>query len=223
METLLRSLAIIHVFAGVLSLVTGAIAIFTEKGRANHKKSGKLYSIGMLVVFITAVALSAYKFIPFLFMLAFLSYYSVFAGVRILKLKQLHKEQRPRWYDWFAGIVTAIAGLSFIGYGAYYLIQGNFHPIAFLSVFFGVITISGAYSNMKPFWKKPEHSSFWWFYHLNAMAGSYIAASTAFGVTLSRMLSINSPLVWVVPTFIGVFLMRRVHKKYERQFGLRKA
>jgi uncharacterized membrane protein len=220
MEAYLKYTAIIHVIAGVISLITGGIALGLVKGGPNHSKVGRIYSMAMLVVFVTAVFLSSIKFIPFLFMIAFLSYYAVFAGVRILKLKKLHKGQKAKWYDWAAGIITTIAGISFIAYGAYYAFQGSTSPLVFLSIFFGLITIRGAWKSMKPFYKAPEHNSWWWFYHMDSMFGSYIAASTAFLVTLGRMTGIDSPLLWIFPSILAFTLFPRVKKKYKQKFNL---
>ena len=84
----IKILLFIHVIAGFTSLTTGLIAFTTQKGGANHRKIGKVYFYAMTTVFVTAIIVSVYKFIPFLFMIAFLSYYSVFAGVRALKTQK---------------------------------------------------------------------------------------------------------------------------------------
>jgi len=220
MEIYLKYIAIVHVIAGVISLVTGSFALGLLKGGKNHSKVGRVYSKAMLVVFVTAIILSTVKFIPFLFMIAFLSYYAVFAGVRILKLKKLHKGQKAKWYDWTAGIVTTIAGIGFIAYGVYFVLHGNYNPFAFLSMFFGFITVRGAWISMRPFYKAPEHNSFWFFYHMNSMFGSYIAAGTAFLVTLGRITGIDSPLLWIGPSILAFTLFPRVSRKYKRQFKL---
>ena len=78
----------------------------------------------MTIVFVTAIIIASYRFNRFLFLIAFLSYYSVFAGVRKLRLKNLHKDQKPKWFDWTAGILNGIANLFFIGLGIYYSIMG---------------------------------------------------------------------------------------------------
>ena len=126
------------------------------KGNQLQRKAGKVYFFAMTYVFISAVTLSSIKFIPFLFMISFLSYYGCFHGVRILKLKQLHKGQSPAWYDWFAAGLTVLAGLSFIAYGSWGLMQINSSAIAGLSIFFGVFTINSGLRSVILFVRKPK-------------------------------------------------------------------
>lgn len=62
----------------------------------------------MLVVFVTAVALSIFKDIPFLLMMAFFSFYLVVLGYRALSYKKLHKGQKVALGGWlFIGVFFA--------------------------------------------------------------------------------------------------------------------
>lgn len=110
-------LLITHVFFGTFALLSGPVAIFTPKANRWHRTAGKIFAFSMTWVFVTAVILSTMNNIPFLLMISFLSYYSVFAGVRIIFLKQLNRAQKAKWYDWMAGVLTGLAGLSFVAYG----------------------------------------------------------------------------------------------------------
>ncbi|QSE96675.1 DUF2306 domain-containing protein [Fulvivirga lutea] len=215
----LRILAITHVAAGIISLVTGLIAMTTQKGGKLHRKSGKVYFYAMTYVFISAVFLSSIKFIPFLFMISFLSYYGCFAGVRILKLKKLHKGQQPKVYDWGAGILTILAGISFVSYGGYYIIFANPSYIAGLSIFFGVFTIQSGFSGIWKFIKRPKDAMYWWNFHISAMMGSYIAATTAFLVTIGRITDFNHWILWVAPALIGVPFSVYWQKTYTKKFA----
>lgn len=114
MNILIKILLFIHVLAGFTSLIAGPVAAATTKGGKSHRKWGMIYFWGMLVVFITAIIVSTYKFIPFLFMIAFFSFYQVFTGYRILFLKQLYKDQKAKWFDWLAAGITAATNLGFI-------------------------------------------------------------------------------------------------------------
>ena len=117
MIELIDQLLIIHIAAGFISLVTGLISILSLKGGKIHKKSGKIYFYSMTIVFVTAIIIASYRFNRFLFLIAFLSYYSVYAGVRKLRLKNLHKNQKPKWFDWTAAIINGISNIFFIGLG----------------------------------------------------------------------------------------------------------
>src|SRR6056297_309492 len=117
MEIIVKNILYLHIIVGAISLITGLVAIISAKEKKTHRQAGKIYFYAMTGVFITGLIVAGFRFNRFLFLIAFLSYYSVFSGVRILKLKQLHKQQQPKWYDWFAGILNALANILFIGLG----------------------------------------------------------------------------------------------------------
>ena len=73
----------LHIIVGALALVTGGVALSSEKGKSVHLKSGRIYVLAMTMVFVTGIAMASYTFNRFLFLIAFLSYYSVFCGVRV--------------------------------------------------------------------------------------------------------------------------------------------
>lgn len=220
MEQLTNQLLIIHIAAGFISLVTGLISILSLKGGKIHKKSGKIYFYSMTIVFVTAIIIASYRFNRFLFLIAFLSYYSVFAGVRKLRLKNLHKNQKPKWYDWTAGIFNGIANLFFIGLGIYYSIEnGFFSGGALLSVGFGIGGLLISYVNLKPFIIKPNKSYHWYLSHIGNMLGGYIATSTAFLVTINGKFEIINPsLGFALPSIIGVPLIVYWIKKTEKKY-----
>jgi len=213
-------LLIIHIFFGTAALLSGPVAIFTKKANRWHRGAGKIFALSMTFVFVTAVVLAAMHNIPFLFMISFLSYYSVFAGVRIIFLKQLHKGQRPRWYDWLAGVITILAGMLFVAYGSFVWIQHGFQALVVLSLIFGGFTALLGYNNLRPFWKRPEHPLHWWFYHMGNMLGGYAAALTAFLVTMAGRMEIHSPVVWLAPLVLLLIASPFLRRHYKRKFGL---
>lgn len=212
----------IHIVFGFLALFTGPIAMFSAKANKWHRRSGKIFALSMTFVFITAIVLSAMHTIPFLFMLSFLSYYAVFAGVRITRLKQLHRGQRAKWYDWLAGGITFVAGIVFVAWGAYIWISKGFQVIAMLAIIFGLATVYTAYGDMKPFYKSPDHPTYWWFYHMGNMLGGYTAALTAFLVTTAGRVGLDSPMVWLAPLIVLFIATPFLNRHYRRKFGLTK-
>ena len=217
----MNQLLIIHIAAGFISLVTGLISILSLKGGKIHKKSGKIYFYSMTIVFVTAIIIASYRFNRFLFLIAFLSYYSVFAGVRKLRLKNLHKNQKPKWFDWTAGIFNGIANLFFIGLGIYYSIEnGFFSGGALLSVGFGIGGLLISYVNLKPFIIKPNKSYHWYLSHIGNMFGGYIATSTAFLSTLISKYEIMNPFLgFALPSIIGVPVLIYWINKTEKNFN----
>jgi len=209
-----------HVLVGSLSLLTGAVAIFSTKGKSTHIFAGKIYFWAMTAVFITGIIIAGYKFNRFLFLIAFLSYYSVFCGVRSLKLKQLHKGQKPQWYDWAAGIINGVANLFFIGLGVYYIsLRGFGSGGALLSVGFGIGGLLLSYTNLEPFINPPKKAYHWYMSHIGNMMGGYIATFTAFLSTMVTRFDLMNPfLAFALPSLIGVPLLIYWQKKIEKDF-----
>jgi uncharacterized membrane protein len=221
METIVNNILYLHIFVGAISLITGLVAILSAKGKKKHRLSGKIYAYAMTGVFITGIIVASFQFNRFLFLIAFLSYYTVFSGVRILKLKQLHKQQKPKWYDWFAGIINTIANLVFAILGIYFgLTRGFDSGGALLSIGFGFGGLLLSYTNLKPFIVRPDKAYHWYLSHIGNMMGGYIATFTAFLSTIvSRYDFINPYLAFALPALIGVPLLLYWLHKTEKKFN----
>ena len=213
----------IHIIAGSVSLLTGAVALLSKKGRKYHNQSGKIYTMAMTVVFITGVIVAGYRFNRFLFLIAFLSYYSVFSGVRFLRLKKLHKGQQPKWYDWAAGIINGLANIIFIILGMYYLsIRPGINSGALLSIGFGIGGLLISYTNLKPFIKTPKEPYHWYLAHIGNMMGGYIATFTAFLSTMVTRFELMNPfLAFALPSLIGIPLLlyyqNRINSNFQKK------
>ncbi|WP_194977039.1 DUF2306 domain-containing protein [Aquiflexum lacus] len=220
MEGTIQYTLYIHILVGSIALLTGAIAIFSKKGMQLHLTTGKIYFWAMTLVFITGIIVAGYRFNRFLFLIAFLSYYSVFSGVRFLKLKNLHKNQNPKWYDWVAGIINGIANLVFIGLGLYYLFKENNNLAgALLSIGFGIGGLLITYTNLKPFVVRPSKAYHWYLAHTGNMMGGYIATLTAFLSTMVTRFELMNPfLAFALPSLIGIPLLLFWQHKIENSF-----
>ena len=219
MENSIQYILYLHILAGSVALVNGFLALVSIKGKSMHKKSGRLYFYAMSMVFITGIIVASYRFNKFLFLIAFLSYYSVFAGVRILKLKNLHKQQNPIFWDWLAGSLNAIANCIFIGLGLYYLFSKGFTSGGtLLSIGFGVGGLLISYTNLKPFIIRPKKAYHWYLSHIGNMMGGYIATFTAFLSTLVTRFDIMNPfLAFALPSLIGIPFLMYWQKQTEKQ------
>jgi uncharacterized membrane protein len=208
MEILVRYILSFHILVGTIALISGAVALLSKKGEKWHNQSGKIYFWAMTLVFMTGIIVAGYRFNRFLFLIAFLSYYSVFAGVRFLKLKKLHKDQNPKWYDWAAGIVNGIVNIIFIGLGLYYFFYGNNVEGSLLSLGFGIGGFIISYTNLKPFVVRPNKAYHWYLAHIGNMMGGYIATFTAFSATVVSRLDLMNPfLAFALPSLIGIPLL----------------
>ncbi|WP_298515452.1 DUF2306 domain-containing protein [uncultured Kordia sp.] len=223
MEKAIQYILYLHILVGSISLISGAISIFSTKGKTWHRQSGKLYFYAMTAVFVTGIVIAGYKMNHFLFLIAFLSYYSVFCGVRSLKLKKLHKTQLPKWYDWFAGIVNTLANAIFLGLGLYYLLSETVSTgAALLTIGFGIGGLVISYTNLKPFIIRPKEAYHWYMSHIGNMMGGYIATFTAFLSTIVTRYDLMNPfLAFALPSLIGIPLLIFWQKKVEKSFTKR--
>ena len=111
MEKFIHWTVIIHVVCGFGALATGIIAFLLRKNTPKHKKAGIVYFYLMTIIFVSAVFLSIVKGLMFFFFIAVFTYYSCLVAYRALKLKNLHKGQKPTAIDW---AIQVIAALTFL-------------------------------------------------------------------------------------------------------------
>jgi len=221
MQNFIQYTLYVHILVGAIALLSGAFAILSAKGKQLHRKAGKVYFWAMTAVFITGILVAGYRYNRFLFLIAFLSYYSVFAGVRFLKLKKLHKDQSPKWYDWAAGVVNTIANLFFVGLGVYYLIFTDASSGAvLLTLGFGLGGLMISYTNLQPLVVRPTKPYHWYLSHIGNMMGGYIATFTAFLSTMVTRYELMNPyLAFALPSLIGIPLLIFWQHKTEKQFS----
>ncbi len=214
MNIIIKVLLIIHIAAGFLSLVTAPVAMAVQKGGNAHRKWGKVYFYGMTVVTITAIFISAVKYIPFLLMLSIFSYYSIIKGYRALYLKQLYRGQKPALIDWIAAITTALFSSGLFIWGIMILKDG--HNFGWVAIVFGFIGISNIYQDIRKFRNPPKEKMSWFFDHFNGFVGGYIATVTAFSAT--NMTFLPSILCWLWPTIVIVPFMVYWNRKFKKKF-----
>lgn len=206
-----------HVALGIICLISGIIPMVSKKGGKLHRQVGKLFFWSMFGIFITALLLLfLYRFNFFLLVIAVFSFYQCFTGYRVLYRK---KPGEQNWIDWTGASITLIAGLSFLYLGVTrYLASGSMDPLTILLFIFGFLTSWAAIEDMINFRKKDTDEKLWWFYHhMSAFCGAYIAAVTAFAVqmSVSHLSHIEySWLSWILPAVIGVPLISFWKRKY---------
>ncbi|HRH12268.1 MAG TPA: DUF2306 domain-containing protein [Bacteroidia bacterium] len=215
MTELIKIFLIIHVAAGSVALLAGLIAIFLRNKVKLHRPAGKVYYWAMTVVFITAVFISLVKGNVFLFCVAVFTYYSCLTAYRSLRLKKLHLDQRPMWYDW---VIEVVFGLIHIGFVVFALMKIGKHPeFGIIALVFGLIGVNGNITTIKRFRAKNfKHKNYWLLAHIGGMLGSYIGAFTAFIVNNGNHIPAPPIVLWLGPTVLLVpFMMYElnIHKK----------
>jgi uncharacterized membrane protein len=87
------SIVVVHILLGIVCVVTGAVAMLSNKGRGTHSLAGKVYYWVLLLIFLTVVSLSIMRW-PHnnhLLVLGALSYLSAYGG------RWLARQQRTGW------------------------------------------------------------------------------------------------------------------------------
>ena len=191
-------LLVIHITAGSIALLTAFVALVTAKGGVIHVRAGRVYAIGMSVIFLTAVPLAALGADVFLLLIAFFSFYLVFAGWRFARNAA---GARNPWT-----VAVTIMGLTGLGMWAYAVVLGlsssgqwvtmlAFGSIAVaLSVADGLFFIQGRSANRRPAaYRRIQR-------HLTNMMAGTIATVTAVMVVNVSLNPVWLP--WLLPTIV---------------------
>lgn len=198
-----------HILCGSLALLSGLISFTATKGRKLHLNSGKLYTLSMIGVGLSAFALSLLKFNAFLFIVGLFSLYMTLTGYRALNRKQLVRK------DAFLMAITAAILILFISILG---IQTGFQLSGMLPV---LLVFTGILSGMllKDFrrYRKGSASDYRsrLRLHISRMGGAYISTVTAFTVTNVSLEPVY--LKWLAPTAIGTLVIAWFQYRYVYQ------
>jgi len=204
MNSLITTLRVIHISAGMLALGLAPVAMLTVKGGQAHRRWGKIYFWAMAVVASTAVILALWRPQIFLALLAVFSFYMAFTGYRALSRKRPNQGQGPAAIDWAAALVTFAVSAALVVLG---LIRPgpSWQRLGVVPVVFGVLGMILAGLDIRKFVRPPADRNAWWFAHMAGMLGSYIATVSAFSVVNFTFLPIA--VRWLWPTVIGTPLI----------------
>ncbi len=212
MELISKITLFIHIAAGFTSLVTGAISILTQKGGKAHRSAGKIYYWAMSLVALTAVIISVYKGITFLFLIALFSYYMTFTGYRTLKFKKISENPIGK-IDWIMLFLSTLTGVSMIVSSLMNLVDLP-EAVGVFGVSLCVFSV-GDYRYFKG--HLPDKKQ-WLFRHIRCMCGAYIATFTAFLVV--NVHTEPAYIAWLAPAVVGtpliVYYIRRYKMKFEK-------
>jgi uncharacterized membrane protein len=221
METILKFTLYVHIFAGFLALTTGLVPMFSEKGSKAHIFWGNVFYWAMFVVAVTALIRFKMQLnLIFLAGIAVFSFYNVFTGTRLIRMKT---QQKPQLIDWIGAILTIISALAMIGFGVLAYTKGVIFYTVLFSVF-GIFAATLAFEDISVFSGKkqidddvPVPTRYWFQNHISRMGGAYIATVTAF-------LVVNNPpyipglVVWIAPGVIGGIIISRTRNYYMKKF-----
>jgi len=213
-----------HITVGSISLIAFLIPLFVKKGGNIHRKVGWVYVYTMWAVIISALLLSIiniftkdYTAALFLGFLSVLTATPLWSAIAILS----NKKKLSRFY---IGIKKTLSGFTFLFGVANFIaafVIGFQHSMAALLIFFGIIGCLSGKDVLKSA-EKFNAKTNWLSEHLSGMIIGGVAAYTAFFAFGSSSLfgylfsGYGMIIPWVLPTIIGVILIRR----YKRKYGL---
>lgn len=214
---------ILHVISGFLALACGAVAISTKKGQGIHVTAGRIYFWSMILVAVTAFYLSVANVIPFLFLIAVLSFYLTWSGYKAIHWKNKPLPDFAFWFDVIITHLVALFGVAMILLSALTWMDIHFNDVIsslrIVLLVFGIGTVIFAGEDLILFYRKDSSSKFLWMYtHIGRMLGAYIATFTAFLVVNGEFFP--SPLIaWLGPAVIGTpfifYWIRKYREKME--------
>jgi hypothetical protein len=220
---MLRALLALHITGGAAALLSMAIPMVAKKGRRLHRRAGWIFAGGMTVVSITALVLSAARFLTdptpqgraggvFLFYVAILTGAGVSAGIRVLRAKRRAAPHRNAW-DLGLPLLLVVSAAAVAMYG---MVTGEA-----LFTAFSIIGLLSGGSQLLYWLRAPRHPMHWWFEHMGNMLGSCIAATTAFLVVNAGRLGFEtfSILVWLAPAMLGGPAIAIWTTYYRRRFA----
>ncbi|WP_109300255.1 hypothetical protein [Aquimarina sp. AU474] len=199
MEQTIKIFIYIHAFFGGLGLITGVMSIIAKKGSPLHKKTGKLFSIGMITSSLISLPIC---WLPnhknlFLFLIGLFTIYLVLVGNRALTFKSKYKKQANGIDKFISGSMLFVSSIMVI-IGIYGVINQVSNSILFL--FFGVIGSLLASRDFKFFKTFSNSKNAWLSNHIGKIIGAFIASITAFIVA---GIGIGSVIAWITPTILG--------------------
>ena len=184
----------VHIFAGVIALLSAALALSTEKGKKFHVLSGKSYFWAMVLIFLTAVPMSILNRNVFLFLIAIFSFYLAFSGMRFAR----NRKGIPTRLDLIAVNFMFLSGAGMWILAIIFFINNNSQFITL--IVFGFLALFLGYGDFQTFKNQTATGKERIAKHLTNMMGGTIAVVTA-------VLVVNPPadpewVWWILPTVL---------------------
>jgi len=191
MELLGKIVLIIHIIAGVSTLITGPIAIFYNfKDPKKHRIVGKAFFYAMLIVGFSAIGGWLKRpdsvFMQFLMGIAIIVLTGVFRGVRTIFIMKGGPVLR---FDFVYTAILGLGGVWMAGMSIWHFQQGTMIAFPILFGVFGSMALKDTFQNVKIFTRPLAlHRLDWMRLHASTMLGAFTASTTAFTVNAAHFL-----------------------------------
>lgn len=203
----------IHSILGVVVFITGLLQLLLRKEGSRHRLIGQTYLISWLFLLLSGAFLTGL----IITVVGLFGFYFALTGARIGRLKNI----AITWFEKSIFLAGGLSALVMIYYSVSLYIKGEQSWPIILAVFGGLFlwaTLGDIFKYIlkKPLKKQIYGKSDWIFEHFTRMSISFIAAVTAF--TSIQNVFQNNTLNFLLPTAVGVILIRFATKAYTAKF-----
>lgn len=202
----------IHSILGVVVFITGLLQLLLKKEGARHRIIGQTYLGSWLFLLLSGAFLTGL----IITVVGLFGFYFALTGARIGRLKN----KAITWFEKSIFLSGGLSALVMIYYSVSLYIKGEQSWPIILAVFGGLFlwaTLGDIFKYIlnKPLKKQIYGKSDWIFEHFTRMSISFIAAVTAF--TSIQNVFQNNTLNFLLPTVVGVILIRFATKAYAKK------
>lgn len=213
----------VHILTGGMALLSGLPAMFSKKGSLLHTRSGLVFYYSMLLVAISALAMTILKPNGFLLAIALFTLHLTQSGRVSIALWKNPAPRPIHWKDTLPHWLAIGVAAYMVGKPLYAMISNHKLFVPVLAVF-GVFMLFNAIRSLLVLYKAgevPARDKRFLLHHIQYMGGSYIATFTAFSVVNIQIEM--SWIVWLAPTLIGTFFISRASRNWAIKLKLRTA
>ena len=196
--TLYNAILTVHIIAGTVSVGAALVATYSKVRNTGHRLhiySGQTFFWGMLIIFVTAIAMSLLDINIFLFAVAIFSFYMALSGLRYAK----NRQGTPKLFDYAISSTMLLTGVAMIIYGALrWQATGGFTVVLMI---FGLLGGLDALKDLRLYRQGGLTGKARIAEHLSRMLGGTIATITA--VVVTNFYFAPAPwLLWLLPAVL---------------------
>jgi hypothetical protein len=191
----------IHITAGVIVMISAFVAVLSKARTFPHRVhviSGTAFTLGMGVIFVTAMPLAYLGSSIFLAAVGVFSGYLALGGWRYAR----NRSGVPATFDWIVvGLMLAV-GVGMVILGGIVLVRGQ--SLGTVLIVFGAIAVWLSSGDLRVFRAGGAKGRERIAQHVSLMLGGTIAALSAFSVnSLTRFMPAGFEFIaWLWPTFL---------------------
>jgi hypothetical protein len=212
----------VHVVAGSVGIVAGALALFSPKPVANgqgagHMRTGRIFLRAQTIVLIAAAAMTVLHFQPYLLALTTSVTFALFSGYRVLGRRRpdLDRGQRAKRLDWIAVAASGLIGCWLLGHQT----EASGGPVAVVRATTYTLLTYVVYDLVRFVWPLgfPFSQRLWLYEHLVKITLAYFGAMAAFSGNAIAWIPDPWRQLWA--TILGVVVIVVLVVRYVRYFS----